>query len=47
LNILYAAGQIGIHGQRFFQTPALTHQHLRFFLVGPHVGIANFLFDFS
>jgi len=47
LNVLYAPGEIRVHGERFFQTPALAHQHLRFFLVSPHVGIADLLFDLS
>ena len=45
-SYIHTGGQIGVHGQGFFQTAALPHQHLRLLLVSPHAGIADLFFDF-
>jgi hypothetical protein len=46
-NILSAAAQLGVHGQRSFQAFALSQELLRAFLVRPHAGISEFGFEFG
>src|SRR5271167_4858005 len=47
VDVVAAALQVGLGGQRFFQPLALPHHLLRLFRIRPEVGVGGFLFQFG